>query len=233
MKKPLPALTQNISLNKRIEEKISTIAGIEKNFPGAIIIHNITNSSVVYMNEWGRNHLGISIEALHQMGPEYHARYFNPEDIKDYGPRVFGLLERNNDEEFVSFFQQVRKSTEHEWEWFLSSTKIFLRDEKELPLLTLTTALPVDDKHYITIKVQRLQEENNFLRSNYHVFDQLTSREKEVLKMMALGHSSSEMAEKLHISETTASTHRRNIKRKLKVESNYDIIRFAQAFDLI
>jgi len=93
--------------------------------------------------------------------------------------------------------------------------------------------LPTDAKHSITVKAQRLLEENNFLRNNYHVFDQLTKREKEILKMMALGDSSAEMAEKLYISETTASTHRRNIKRKLNIESNYDVTRFAQAFDLI
>ena len=50
---------------------------------------------------------------------------------------------------------------------------------------------------------------------------------------MALGHSSSEIAEKLHISEATASTHRRNIRIIIKAETSYDITRFAQAFDLI
>jgi DNA-binding CsgD family transcriptional regulator len=50
---------------------------------------------------------------------------------------------------------------------------------------------------------------------------------------MALGHSSMEIAGNLHISETTANTHRRNIRRKINANSIYDITRFAQAFDLI
>ena len=50
---------------------------------------------------------------------------------------------------------------------------------------------------------------------------------------MALGFNSSEIAGKLHISENTAATHRRNIKKKLNAESNYEITIFAQAFDLI
>jgi DNA-binding CsgD family transcriptional regulator len=220
-------------LKKKIDEKIATIRSVEKKFPGAIIIHNITDSSVVYMSEWGQSYLGITMAQIKQMGAEFHNHFFNIEDLQDYGPKIFGLLERNNDEEFVSFFQQVRCSPQHDWGWFLSATKIFFRDENGAPLLTLTNALPTDVKHSITAKAQRLLEENNFLRSNYHVFDQLTKREKEILKMMALGNSSAEMAEKLHIAETTASTHRRNIKRKLHVENNYDITRFAQAFDLI
>jgi len=220
-------------LKKKIDEKIAAIRSVEKNFPGAIIIHNITDSSIVYMSEWGRNYLGVTMTQIREMGTEFHSHFFNIEDYQDYAPKIFGLLERNNDEEFVSFFQQVRRCPQHDWAWFLSATKIFFRDEYGKPLLTLTNALPTDAKHSITVKAQRLLEENNFLRRNYHVFDQLTKREKEILKMMALGYSSSEMAEKLFISETTASTHRRNIKRKLNIENNYDITRFAQAFDLI
>jgi DNA-binding CsgD family transcriptional regulator len=100
-------------------------------------------------------------------------------------------------------------------------------------LLILTIATPVDVQHRITSKGQRLLDENNFLRNNYHAFDQLTKREKEILRLMAMGDSSVQMAKKLHISETTAATHRKNIKRKLKIENNYDITRFAQAFDLV
>ena len=50
---------------------------------------------------------------------------------------------------------------------------------------------------------------------------------------MALGLSSPEISRKLHISEATANTHRRNIRNKIKAESNYDITKFARAFDLI
>ena len=111
--------------------------------------------------------------------------------------------------------------------------KNFMQDEKGRPLLTITTAIPVDAQHHIASKAQRLLDENSFLRKNYQLFDSLTKREKENLRMMAMGYSSNKMAKQLHISETTTSTHRRNIKRKLHVESNYDITRFAQAYGLI
>src|SRR6187401_561437 len=90
-------------LKKKIDEKIVSIHSVEKNFPGAIIIHNITDSSVVYMSEWGRNYLGVTMARIKEMGTEFHNHFFNIEDLKDYAPKIFGLLERNNDEEFVSF----------------------------------------------------------------------------------------------------------------------------------
>lgn len=51
--------------------------------------------------------------------------------------------------------------------------------------------------------------------------------------MLARGESSADISKKLFISELTANTHRKNIKRKLKAETSYDLLKFAQAFDLI
>jgi DNA-binding CsgD family transcriptional regulator len=220
------------SLEEKIASKIDEIRAIEKNFPGAIIIHDL-EGKVVYMSKWGRDYLGTTNEQLRNLGMEYYSRYFNGDDAKDYVPKILGLLERNNDDEFISFFQQVRQSPGHEWAWYLSAVKIFVRDNDGKPMLTLTQALPVDAQHHIAAKAQRLLEENGFLRKNYHVFDQLTKREKEILRLMALGDSSLEIAGKLGISDKTAKTHRKNIRRKLNVENNYDLIRFSQAFDLI
>ena len=233
MKTPVPLNSYNPSLQKEIAEKIEQIMGIENYFPGVVIVHDIKKSTVVYMSKWGRDHLGVTNEELQQLGTEYYSRFFNIEEAKDYVPKVLGLLERNNDGEFICHFQQVRQSPQHDWAWYLSATRIFIRDENGAPLMTLTTSIPVDAQHHIASKVQRLLEENNFLRKNFHVFDQLTNREKQILRLMALHISSEEMAAKLFISENTANTHRRNIKRKLGIESNYDIIRFAQAFDLV
>ncbi|MDQ3551921.1 MAG: helix-turn-helix transcriptional regulator, partial [Bacteroidota bacterium] len=128
---------------------------------------------------------------------------------------------------------QVRRSPKEDWEWYLSATKIFVRDDDGKPVLTITTAAPVDAQHHIAAKAQRLLEENNFLRSNHKIFDQLTKREKEILRLIALGLSSVEIADKLFISEATANTHRKHIKNKLNAKTSYDITKFAQAFDLI
>ena len=233
MKRKRSAPGASASLETFIDLKIAKIRSVEQNFPGAIIIHSLKDSTVVYMNTWGQQYLGVTLEQLQKMGTEYHNYFFNPDDAKDYVPKILGLLERNNDDEFICFFQQVRKSPEHDWVWYLSSTRIFFRDESGKPLLTLTMSLPVDAQHHIANKAQKMFEENNFLRNNAQIFNELTKREKEILKLMAMGLSSTQMAKKLHISQMTAATHRRNIKNKLQAKNNYDITKFAQAFDLI
>ena len=222
-----------VSLQHAILEKLSAVEALEKDVPSVLVVHDLHDSTVVYMSQRGREYLNVTNEELHDLGVDYYPLYFNPEDAKDYVPKILGLLERNNDDEMVSYFQQVRKSPDHEWAWFMSSTKIFVRDLDGNPLLTLTSAIPVDAQHHIAAKAAKLLEENNFLRSNHHVFNQLTKREKEILKLMAVGSSSVEIAEQMGISEATATTHRRNIKGKLGAKTNFEISSFARAFDLI
>ncbi|MDW3190715.1 MAG: response regulator transcription factor [Cytophagales bacterium] len=55
----------------------------------------------------------------------------------------------------------------------------------------------------------------------------LSDREKEILRMIAEGHSSAEIGEKLFISARTAETHRSNIIKKIQVKNVAGLIRFA------
>ena len=56
---------------------------------------------------------------------------------------------------------------------------------------------------------------------------QLTEREIEVLQKIAEGFSSKEAADLLNISETTVSTHRRNIMAKLEIPNATHLVRYA------
>jgi DNA-binding NarL/FixJ family response regulator len=59
------------------------------------------------------------------------------------------------------------------------------------------------------------------------VSDRLTSREREIVQLVAEGKSSKEIAYFLDISVKTAETHRANIMRKLNVHSVTDLVRYA------
>lgn len=55
----------------------------------------------------------------------------------------------------------------------------------------------------------------------------LTSREREVLRLLARGKSNKEIAAILGISPRTAETHRTNLMRKLGIHSVADLVRYA------
>jgi DNA-binding NarL/FixJ family response regulator len=57
--------------------------------------------------------------------------------------------------------------------------------------------------------------------------ESLTTREKEILKLIAEGKSSKEIAELLFISFRTVERHRSNIMEKLKIKKTADLVRYA------
>ncbi|MGK7391133.1 MAG: response regulator transcription factor [Candidatus Cyclobacteriaceae bacterium M2_1C_046] len=216
-----------------VQNKIKELSSIAETLPCTVIIHRIPDFKVLYVSERGLKQLNQKWEEVVGLSSEeYHARYFNEEDSKDYVPKIFNLIQRNTDEE-VTFFQQVRTSKEREWDWYMSAVRIFARNDKGEPIACITTALKVDPDHFFTTKAVRLLEENSFIRKNYKKFSNLTERETEVLKLIALGKSTSEIAAELFISIDTAQTHRRNMRKKLKAENNFDIAMYARAFDLL
>jgi DNA-binding NarL/FixJ family response regulator len=57
--------------------------------------------------------------------------------------------------------------------------------------------------------------------------DPLSEREREVLKLLALGHTNQEIASLLFISVRTAETHRAHIMQKLGLSSRAELVRYA------
>ena len=57
--------------------------------------------------------------------------------------------------------------------------------------------------------------------------DALSPREVEVLRLIALGHTSVEIARKLHLSPRTVETHRANVHRKLALATRAELVRYA------
>ena len=55
----------------------------------------------------------------------------------------------------------------------------------------------------------------------------LTVREREVLQLIAEGHSAREIAQRLHLSVKTIETHRRQVMEKLEIHSIADLTKFA------
>ena len=68
----------------------------------------------------------------------------------------------------------------------------------------------------------RLDALNRSLAEN-----RLTPREVEVLRLIAFGHTSVEIARKLHLSPRTVETHRAHVHRKLGLSTRAELVRYA------
>jgi len=61
----------------------------------------------------------------------------------------------------------------------------------------------------------------------------LSDREFEVFRMLAAGRTPTEIAERLHLSVKTVSTHKARLQQKLNVASTAELVRYALEHDLL
>lgn len=80
-------------------------------------------------------------------------------------------------------------------------------------------------RYYSGYTSDRLDELDTFEGDS--LYDSLSKREKEVLPLVALGYNNRDIAEKLYISVKTVEVHKANIRKKLKVDSYADLLRYS------
>jgi DNA-binding CsgD family transcriptional regulator len=87
----------------------------------------------------------------------------------------------------------------------------------------------------ITATAKYLNSNNTYetkFFSNYSqklLSDEITGRERDVIRLLVMNLSSKEIGEKLHISSSTVDTHRRNILKKLKLGSTGELVGLLKA----
>ncbi|GAA4309020.1 hypothetical protein GCM10023149_03170 [Mucilaginibacter gynuensis] len=222
-----------MNLNPDALSKIDDFAPYAELMPCVVMIHQIGEFNLVYMTSNGLKLLGVTLLELQEMGAGYYPRFFNMEYMEGLLPKMDALLRNNSTEDSFSYFQQVKLQGKTDWTWHITSTRIFMWDEAGNPTLTITTAVPIERMKYVEAKAEKILNENLFLRRNLEAFSTLGKREKTVLKLVATGKSSPEIADELFISAETVQTHRRNIKIKLGISNVMEFAEYARAFDLI
>jgi two-component system, NarL family, response regulator NreC len=63
--------------------------------------------------------------------------------------------------------------------------------------------------------------------------DPLSDREREILRLLALGHTNQEIAQQLYISVRTAESHRAHIMQKLRLTTRAELVRYALSRGLL
>jgi hypothetical protein len=213
--------------------KIKAFSQFAEMMPAVVIIQQVSPFTSIYMNSLGLSVLGITIDELKEMGPEYLERYFDFEDTEEVLEKLGQLLNENNMDKVLTFFQQVKLKDIENWVWHIGSTRIFYQDKAGKPTHILTTAIPIDKLQYICQKAEKIVDERDFIKLNEEKLKLLGKREIEVLKEVAIGKSSIEIAKELFLSIETVKSHRKSIKKKLEIKSPYEYTIYANNYNQI
>jgi len=82
-------------------------------------------------------------------------------------------------------------------------------------------------KHLLSDYLQRSRAEEDSSSGG------LSPREREVLKLVAEGHTNAEIAKQLFLSPSTVQTHRANLMQKLNLENRADLVQYARRHGLL
>lgn len=81
--------------------------------------------------------------------------------------------------------------------------------------------------------MEQVQVDNQFISLNQKNYESLTVQELKIFRLIALGNSNKLIAEKLFIEESSVKTHRKKIKKKLRIQTIFDIYQYARCYRLM
>ncbi|MVN22915.1 response regulator transcription factor [Mucilaginibacter arboris] len=224
---------QFFSIGNQFKKGLFTIQDVGDYVPGNLMVHDLATNTNIYMNKSGCNILKHSREELQALGPEYFNKFFPKEEIQFLNIGLQKFIAQNDHNAVHSFLQRVRPNDRSEYKWYFTSSRLCCADEPGETNMIMHLAIEANTLNNLGNKLNRVFEENMFISQNYRKFNLLTKREKELVRLIALGSNSQEISDSLFISKHTVNNHRKSILRKLEINCLSKLIRFAISFDLI
>lgn len=183
--------------------------------------------------------LGIGQKELKSGGMKAFWSRIHPEDVDRWLKALTELMEFT----MTTLKPEDRKRMSYTWNYRLkNSDGVYVNIiQNTTPLVFNSLGKPIVGlAHYtilheklvlpITATAKYLNENNTYETkyfSNYSqklLSDEVTARERDIIRLLVLNLSSKEIADKLHISSATVDTHRRNILKKLQLNSTGELV---------
>lgn len=193
---------------------------------GDILQHSDEDFRCLYLNPKGREWFGLDAEKMKDLEKGKLDAFYHPDTLTYELPKIQGFYKSDRGDKIYSNYQQLYHPRQQCYTVCLVLTKKFLTGY-------LSFIFPLEKDLDLSSKIKRVISEELFKRDHQLLFDSLTRREVEVLRLLADGVNNPCIAEKLFISRRTVEQHRKNINRKLEIRNLRDILEYAYAFDLV
>ncbi len=226
-----------------VEAHINRLREIDKILPPSSTFFIITNTSKGTFEFVSKNFeyaLGLDRKKMLAEGVPYWLNHMHPEVL----PTWISILGDLMDYTMVKIPEKERMRIQYQWTYkvrtqsgayanLLEQTIPLYLDGVGKPIIGLAhlAVIGYDEPLPLRSAVRRMNNNDQYetLRVRSYdaqqlLSDQLTARERDVIRLLALGNSSREIAKKLFISVHTVDTHRRRILKKLNCSSTVQAV---------
>ncbi len=183
---------------------------------------------LIQINKKHVEYSGFTLEEIRENWDEY-IKIVHPKTIESMIGFLPAFYATENKNRSIAFVQYVKGYYDSEFHPYITFSK-----PSSLPngLNLWLTASP-DDFGRKKGKIEQVIRMDEFKLRHFKRFQQLTEREVEILKLLANGCNNPQIAERLYLARSTVETHRKNLKRKLELQSFRDLMKYAFAFNLV
>jgi DNA-binding CsgD family transcriptional regulator len=210
------------------------------------VIMDMRTSAYVYVSNNSLNILGYPAEEIKEKGLKFALSQIHPEDIS-----IYLNVTKNIWEFLLSIPSSQRKQ-------YKTSVDFRIRNKSGayIRVIQQNTALKTDTLGNITLLLMMITDISHLKKSNemtaaiistendgylvWNASDTLlksqvafSKREREIIRLLAEGFSTRQIAEKLSLSEYTVNTHRRNMLEKTKLQNARALVKFAMSHGMI
>jgi DNA-binding CsgD family transcriptional regulator len=196
--------------------------------------------------------IGVKKEAFEKGGLDFTISHYHKDDLKMYNKEIFpdrirflNTIPPGEHAKYVFSYNFRFKNQRGHYASILQRNTFIRSDANGKPLLSLGMAINVDHYKNPNTSVQLIEkmtgndltgEAQTILKKTYFLHDDdklLTNREKELLKYLADGLSSKQIADKLFLSEHTVIVHRKNMMAKTSTGNVAEMISWALRNEII
>ncbi len=207
------------------------------------IITNTTLNQFPFVSKNFEANLGLDPKLMSSVGAPYWLSHFHPDDLPIWVNMLGDLMTYT----MTHIAPDKRMNLSYTWNFRLrtSNSNYVNLFEHQSPLLLDSSGKPIVGVGHLTIigedspmpikaSIKSLNEQNEYETvyvKNYSqlaLSDELTNRENDIIRLLAMKKTSKEIGTALHISSHTVDTHRRNILKKLSLSSTGELIAYAK-----
>lgn len=237
----LPGLGEGALPEAELEKLRSQFETLNNGFPLVHGILNFATNKYIYLTD-NVTHFDGEKEQMMEEGLPYILQLFHPDERRVVAesilPDLIRFLGQSHSEAKLSdaraaFTSRLRLRS-GEYRWYLHQMSILKTDTNNAPLLGLKLLMEIGGiKHNHTLdlvlSLKDGQDVYHTVRETSYPIPQsrqgsLSKREMQVLKLIAEGKTSKQIAALLHISEHTVNNHRKNMLRKKEVSSTPELV---------
>ncbi|KAB1067523.1 PAS domain-containing protein [Tamlana haliotis] len=225
-----------------LEKHIQKLIELDTFLPYSSTFFCITNTQDLtfeYVSKNIKACLGLDADEVKSKGMRYFWSRMHPEDLDLWLHALsdlmkFTLNEINvEDRSKMTYTWNYRlKNNNDEYVNIVQNTTPLEFDSGSKPIIGLAhyTVLVPEINLQICASAKLLNGQNEYETVYYNNLSQkllsegITNRERDIIRLLVLNHSSKMIGEKLNISSNTVDTHRRNILKKLNISSTGELV---------